>query len=63
MSKAKDEMRKRLASLSFAEKIKILGKLRDRSLTLAAGGRKNKMTATQKAGVTTQVSSKETKEG
>lgn len=38
MNKPKDEMRKRLASLSFAEKIKILERLRDRSLTLAASG-------------------------
>lgn len=34
----KDEMRKRLASLSFTEKIKILEKLRDRSRMLAASG-------------------------
>ena len=38
MSKGKDEMRKRLASLSFTEKIKILEKLRDRSLAIAAAG-------------------------
>jgi hypothetical protein len=38
MSQTKDEMRKRLAALSFSEKIKILEKLRDRSLTLAASG-------------------------
>jgi hypothetical protein len=38
MSKHKDEMRKRLASLSFTEKIKILEKLRERSLTIAASG-------------------------
>lgn len=30
------ELRKRLASLSFSEKIKILEKLRDRSLAIAA---------------------------
>jgi hypothetical protein len=35
---SKQEMRKRLASLSFSEKVKILEKLRDRSLTLAASG-------------------------
>jgi len=35
---SKQEMRKRLASLSFSEKIKILEKLRDRSLSLAASG-------------------------
>jgi hypothetical protein len=38
MSKGKDEIRKRLAALSFTEKIKVLEKLRDRSLTLAACG-------------------------
>jgi len=31
-------MRKELASLSFTEKVKILEKLRDRSLALAASG-------------------------
>ena len=30
------ELRRRLASLSFSEKIKILEKLRDRSLAIAA---------------------------
>jgi len=35
---AKSRMRKKLASLSFSEKIKILEKLRDRSLVLAAAG-------------------------
>lgn len=34
----KKEMCKRLAALSFSEKIKILEKLRDRSLALAASG-------------------------
>lgn len=38
MSDAKEEMRKRLKSLSFTEKIKILEMLRDRSLLLAASG-------------------------
>ena len=37
---SKQEMRKRLAALSFSEKIKILEKLRDRSLALAASGRR-----------------------
>jgi hypothetical protein len=32
------ETRKRLASLSFSEKVKILEKLRDRSLAFAACG-------------------------
>jgi len=32
----KQEIRKRLASLGFSEKVKILEKLRDRSLALAA---------------------------
>lgn len=35
---SKKEMRKRLASLSFSEKVKILEKLRDRSLVFAAWG-------------------------
>ena len=35
---SKQGMRKRLAALSFSEKIKILEKLRDRSLALAASG-------------------------
>ena len=35
---SKKKMRKRLAALSFSEKIKVLEKLRDRSLSLAAGG-------------------------
>jgi hypothetical protein len=35
---SKQEMRKRLAALSFSEKVKILEKLRDRSLALAAAG-------------------------
>jgi hypothetical protein len=35
---SKKEMRKRLAALSFSEKVKILEKLRDRSLALAAWG-------------------------
>ena len=38
ISKAKGEMRKQLSSLSFSEKIRILEKLRDRSLLLAASG-------------------------
>lgn len=38
MSKGKQEMRKALSSLSFTEKIRILEKLRDRSLSLAASG-------------------------
>lgn len=33
-----DEMRKRLASLSFSDKVGILEKLRDRSLALASAG-------------------------
>jgi len=35
---SKRKMRKRLAALSFSEKVKILEKLRDRSLALAASG-------------------------
>lgn len=45
MSKGKDEMRKQLASLNFSEKIKILEKLRDRSLILAASGLRQKASA------------------
>ncbi len=39
---SKREMRKELAALSFSEKIKILEKLRDRSLALAAAGLRKK---------------------
>jgi hypothetical protein len=39
---SKEPMRKRLASLSFSEKIKILEKLRDRSLAIAASGLRRK---------------------
>jgi hypothetical protein len=39
---SKQEMRKRLAALSFSEKVKILEKLRDRSLALAASGLRQK---------------------
>jgi len=35
---SRPEMRKKLASLSFSEKIKILEKLRDRSRAIAASG-------------------------
>jgi hypothetical protein len=35
---SKKDMRKQLAALSFTEKIKILEKLRDRSLAIAAAG-------------------------
>jgi len=46
---SKEETRKRLASLSFTEKIKLLQKLRDRSLAIArAGLRKNTMQKDQK---------------
>jgi hypothetical protein len=46
---SKQGLRNRLASLSFSEKIKILERLRDRSLALAAAGlrRKTGDTATQ----------------
>jgi hypothetical protein len=47
VSKGKDEMRKQLASLSFTEKIKILEKLRDRSLAIAASGLRVKRAAEQ----------------
>jgi len=39
---SKKEMRKRLASLTFSEKIKILERLRDRSLTLSRSGLRRK---------------------
>lgn len=39
---SKPKMRARLASLSFTEKIKILEKLRDRSLAIAASGLRRK---------------------
>jgi hypothetical protein len=39
---SKQEMRKRLAALSFSEKVKILEKLRDRSLALGAAGLRRK---------------------
>lgn len=38
----KKEMRKRLAALSFSKKVKILEKLRDRSLAFAEARRKLK---------------------
>ena len=49
---SKKEMRKRLASLSFSEKVKILEKLRDRSLALAAWGLRGEATGSigKKAG-------------
>lgn len=47
---SKQEMRKRLAALSFSEKVKILEKLRDRSLALAdAGLRKTERTGDKTA--------------
>jgi hypothetical protein len=39
---SKQEMRKRLAALSFSDKVKILERLRDRSLALAAAGLRRK---------------------
>jgi hypothetical protein len=45
MTKEKDAMRQRLAALSFTEKVKILEKFRDRSLTLAASGLRQPATA------------------
>jgi hypothetical protein len=39
----KSSMRARLASLSFSEKIKILGKLRDRDRAIAASGLRPKV--------------------
>jgi len=44
----KQDMRKRLALLSFSEKVAILKKLRDRSLAIAAGGLRAKSPAPKK---------------
>jgi hypothetical protein len=41
---SKQEMRKQLAALTFSEKVKILEKLRDRSLAFAAARLKRKST-------------------
>lgn len=54
MSKGKQEMRKALSSLSFTEKIRILEKLRDRSLSLAAWGLRAQRTANKTVAETTQ---------
>jgi hypothetical protein len=40
---SKEEMRRRLASLSFSEKIKILERLRDRDRAIAAAGLRKKV--------------------
>lgn len=40
---AKERMRKRLAALSFSEKIKILEKLRDREKAIAASGLRHRV--------------------
>ena len=45
---SKQEMRKRLAALTFSEKIRILEKLRDRSLALAASGQRREATRDSK---------------
>ena len=44
----KQEMRNRLASLSFSEKVSVLKKLRDRSLAIAASGLRAKSPAPKK---------------
>jgi len=62
MSKGKDEMRKRLSSLSFTEKIKILEKLRDRSLTLASAGL-SRRTSSKQTQDAEQINENLTKEG
>ena len=41
----KQEARKRLAALSFSEKVKLLDKLRKRSLAIAASGLRRKADA------------------
>ncbi len=43
ISESKREMRQRLASLPFAEKVKLLEQLRDRSVTIAASGLKKSL--------------------
>jgi hypothetical protein len=45
---SKPEMRKKLAALSFSEKIKILEKLRHRSLAIAASGLRPNKTKSSK---------------
>ena len=45
---AKGRMRKRLAALSFTEKVKILDKLRDREKLIAAAGLRRKPKPDQK---------------
>lgn len=40
---SKQEMRRRLAALSFSEKVKILEKLRDRSVALGRSGFRRKV--------------------
>jgi hypothetical protein len=45
---SKQEMRKRLAALSFSEKVKILEKLRDRSLAFEASGPRKKPAGSDK---------------
>jgi hypothetical protein len=42
---SKPELRAKLAALSFSEKIKILERLRDRSLAIAASGLRRKVTS------------------
>jgi len=44
------ERRKRLASLPFSEKLKIVEKLRDRNRAIAASGLRKKMKVRQSAG-------------
>ncbi len=47
---AKERMRKRLAALSFDEKIKILERLRERERVIAAAGLRKKKDAQVKSG-------------
>src|ERR1041385_4089662 len=46
---SKRDLRRQLASLSFSEKVKILEKLRDRSLAIAAAGLRRKSASQQSA--------------
>lgn len=53
----KQEMRKKLAALSFSEKIKILGKLRDRDRAIAASGLRRRGATSRAAKEKAKVSS------
>jgi len=54
MREEKNEIRKHLSSLTFTEKIRILEKLRDRSLMLAASGLRPKGLSQREANASTK---------